>query len=68
MTAPPRITPLQPNSPNCPVLGGTNGVQFAGTTNQTPPMTTSSDDGDLDRHHHRVDARRLAHAHDEHAR
>ena len=39
MIAPPRITPLHPNSPNVPVLAGTNGVQFDGMMNQTAPIT-----------------------------
>jgi len=29
MTPAPRNTPLQPNDPNAPVFGGTNGVRFA---------------------------------------
>src|SRR5690348_3305601 len=42
MMAPPRITPLQPNSPNVPVLGGTKGVQLDGVMNQTPPITIAN--------------------------
>src|SRR5262249_61463805 len=41
-TAAPRKTPLQPNTPNGPSLGGTNGCQFAGSTNTPPPATLNS--------------------------
>ena len=39
MIAAPRITPLQPNSPNVPVLGGRNGVRFSRCTYDAPNAT-----------------------------
>src|SRR3954462_13947840 len=43
ITPAPRSTPLQPYSPNVPVLGGMKGCQFAGTMNSAPaPITTST--------------------------
>src|SRR5262249_22937719 len=41
ITPAPRRTPLQPNDPNEPVLGGTNGVRLAWFTYAAPAATNT---------------------------
>src|SRR5579871_928879 len=42
ITPAPRSTPLQPNDPNAPVFGGTNGVRFARFTYTAPAATNTT--------------------------
>ena len=68
MTPAPRSMPLQPYSPNVPVLGGMNGCQFAGSMKIAPDAITISTTATLMTTITRVDRRRFADAEDQQGR